>query len=307
MIICDTHCDRLWMSGFHPDEKPVVTMENLRRGQISLQTCTLFAGTGGPSGHPYAIAMRELEIFRELQEKEHWEQVFSPLDAEEGKVKFMLSLEGGEILEGSVSRLDEFYAEGIRMIALTWNFENEIGYPAKSGDARGIKKAGWDILKKMAAYHVAADVSHLNEAGFWDLLDHHEQPPMASHSCCMALCSHFRNLTDAQIRAMVERGGWIGINFCPEFLREDGKADVRTVCDHVDHICQMGGAKHVGIGSDFDGISSTPVGLETPAQVPNIFEELRRRGYSDDAIADIAGGNFLQYYRRLGWTLPGEG
>ena len=301
MIICDTHCDVLWMRQFEKKQTPCVTMENMKKGGISLQTCTLFSGAGGPEKHPYEKAMAEYREFERLRDGEGWVQAFSPLEAEDGKVRVMLSMEGGEILEGSVERLREFYAYGVRMIALTWNWENEIGHPAKLGGREGIKPRGWEILKEMARLRVAADTSHLNEAGFWDLIDRHEQPCMASHSCCRALCDHFRNLTDEQIRALIRRGGWLGINFYPAFLSEDGKATVETVCDHIDHVCQLGGEKHVGLGSDFDGIETTPAGLSSPAEVPNIFDGLRRRGYSEERIADIAGQNFLEYYRRLGW------
>ena len=299
MIICDTHCDVLWMRSFHPDQSPCVTMENMQSGGISLQTCTLFSGAGGPANHPYDKGMAEYREFCRLRDEEGWVQARSPLEAEEGKVKVMLSMEGGEILEGSVERLREFYEYGVRMLALTWNWENEIGHPAKSGSREGIKPQGWVILREMAKMKMAADTSHLNEAGFWDLIEKHDQPCMASHSCCKALCDHFRNLTDEQIRALIRRGGWLGINFYPTFLSEDGKATVQTVCDHIDHVCQLGGAKHVGLGSDFDGIETTPEGLSSPAEVPNIFAELRRRGYTEDNIADIAGRNFLDYYRRL--------
>lgn len=301
MIICDTHCDTLYMRALQPGETPCVTMENMKRGGMSLQTCTLFAGSKGMSDHPYDKAMAEYAAFERLADQEGWTRVDSPLEAEEGKVKILLSIEGGEIFEGSVERVREFYDRGIRMVALTWNNENEIGYSAKSGSKEGIKPRGWDILREMAALRMAADTSHLNEAGFWDLIDRHSQPPMASHSCAKALCPHFRNLSDEQIRAMAARGGWIGVNFYPRFLREDGKASVRDIADHIDHMCQLGAQKNVGFGSDFDGIEYTPVDCTSPADIPAILEELRRRGYGEADIAAIAGGNFLDYYRRLGW------
>ena len=301
MIICDTHCDTLYMRALQPGETPCVTMENMKRGGMSLQTCTLFAGSKGMSDHPYDKAMAEYAAFERLADQEGWTRVDSPLEAEEGKVKILLSIEGGEIFEGSVERVREFYDRGIRMVALTWNNENEIGYSAKSGSKEGIKPRGWDILREMAALRMAADTSHLNEAGFWDLIDRHSQPPMASHSCAKALCPHFRNLSDEQIRAMAARGGWIGVNFYPRFLREDGKASVRDIADHIDHMCQLGAQKNVGFGSDFDGIEYTPVDCASPADIPAILEELRRRGYGEADIVAIAGGNFLDYYRRLGW------
>ena len=242
-----------------------------------------------------------VDIIYNLRDTEGWTRVDSPLEAEDGKVKILLSVEGGEIFEGKVERVHEFYGYGVRMAALTWNNENEIGHSAKSGSKEGIKPVGWEILRAMAELKMAADTSHLNEAGFWDLIDKHSQPPMASHSCAMALCSHFRNLTDEQIRAMVKRGGWIGVNFYPSFLSPDGKASVSTICDHIDYMCQLGAEKNVGFGSDFDGIETTPVDCKSPADVPKILDELRRRGYSEEALADIAGNNFLNYYRRLGW------
>lgn len=301
MVICDTHCDTLYMRALEPERTPCVTMEAMQRGGVSLQTCTLFAGSQGVSGHPYEKAMAEYAAFERLRDTEGWTRVHSPLEAEEGKVKILLSVEGGEIFEGSVARVQEFYERGVRMAALTWNNENEIASPAREGMKEGIKPAGWAILREMANLKMAADTSHLNEAGFWDLIDHHSQPPMASHSCAKKLCPHFRNLSDEQIRAMAECGGWIGVNFYPAFLSPSGKASVATICDHIDHMCQLGAQKHVGFGSDFDGIETTPVDCKSPADVPAILNELRRRGYSEEAVSDIAGGNFLAYYRRLGW------
>lgn len=300
MLICDTHCDTLYMRALKPQDTPCVTMEHMVKGGMSLQTCTLFAGNKGMSDHPHDKALAEYAAFERLVRDEGWVQARSPLDAEEGKVKILLSVEGGEIFEGSVERVREFHARGIRMAALTWNNENEIASPAKGGSKEGIKPQGWTILREMAALHMAADTSHLNEPGFWDLIDRHSQPPMASHSCAAKLRPHFRNLTDEQICAMAERGGWIGVNFYPNFLREDGRAGVEDIVNHIDHMCQLGAEKNVGFGSDFDGIEIAPYDCQSPADIPAILDALRRRGYSEEAVEDIAGRNFLNYYRRLG-------
>lgn len=300
MLICDTHCDTLYMRALKPQDTPCVTMEHMVKGGMSLQTCTLFAGSKGMSDHPHDKALAEYAAFERLVRDEGWVQARSPLEAEEGKVKILLSVEGGEIFEGSVERVREFHARGIRMAALTWNNENEIAFPAKGGSKEGIKPQGWTILREMAALHMAADTSHLNEAGFWDLIDRHGQPPMASHSCAAKLRPHFRNLTDEQIRAMAARGGWIGVNFYPNFLREDGRAGVEDIVNHIDHMCQLGAEKNVGFGSDFDGIEIAPYDCQSPADIPAILDALRRRGYSEEAVEDIAGRNFLNYYRRLG-------
>ena len=197
--------------------------------------------------------------------------------------------------------MHEFHRRGIRIAALTWNNENEIAYPAKGGTKNGIKPQGWEILKVMAQLKIAADTSHLNEAGFWELIDRHSQPPMASHSCAAKLRPHFRNLTDEQIRAMVKRGGWIGVNFYPNFLTETGRAGIEDIVNHIDHMCQLGAEKHVGFGSDFDGIEISPYDCQSPADVAGILDALRAKGYSEEAVADIAGKNFLDYYKRLGY------
>lgn len=302
MIICDTHCDTLYMRALQPQETPCVTMENMVKGGVNLQTCALFAGSKGMSDRPHDKALCEYAAFERLAEYEGWQKVNSPLEAEAGKVKILLSIEGGEIFEGSAERVHEFHERGVRMAALTWNNENEIAYPAKGGSDQGIKPQGWVVLRAMASLKMAADTSHLNEAGFWDLIDRHSQPPMASHSCAKKLCPHFRNLTDEQIRAMASRDGWIGVNFYPYFLTGSEQAGVKDIVNHIDHMCQLGAYKHVGFGSDFDGIECTPHDCQSPAGVPAILEALRRRGYSQEAIEDIAGRNFLNYYRRLGWA-----
>lgn len=170
MMICDTHCDTLYMRALQPQKTPCVTMEAMKKGGMSLQTCTLYAGNAGMAGHPYDKAMAEYRAFEHLRDTEGWTRVDSPLEAEDGKVKILLSVEGGEIFEGKVERVREFYGYGVRMAALTWNNENEIGHSAKSGSKEGIKPVGWEILRAMAELKMAADTSHLNEAGFWDLM-----------------------------------------------------------------------------------------------------------------------------------------
>ena len=115
MIICDTRCDTLYMRALQPGETPCVTMENMVRGGMNLQTCTLFSGSKGMSDHPHDKALAEYAAFEHLAKTEGWQKVNSPLEAEEGKVKILLSVEGGEIIEGSTQRVHEFHERGIPM------------------------------------------------------------------------------------------------------------------------------------------------------------------------------------------------
>ena len=115
----------------------------------------------------------------------------------------------------------------------------------------------------------------------------------------MALCNHRRNLTDDQLKALFSAGGYVGVNFYPHFLREDGKAGIEDVCDHVMHMLSLGGEDHVGFGSDFDGIEVKPEGLNGPQDFPSLLSALRARGLSEAQLEKIAGKNLLCYYDRI--------
>lgn len=301
MLIADTHCDTLFAMGVKntPAERLMVTPQRLRQGGIGLQTLALWTGSKGNRGNVAEIVSRELAALPQLTGA-GLRSVDDPADAVGADTPcVMLSVEGGEVFERGIDSVDEYRRLGVRMAALLWNNENALGYPAKSGSRKGLKPYGLAVVRRMQAVGMAVDTSHLNEAGFWDILEKTEIPPLASHSCCMALCAHFRNLTDRQIGALIQRGGYIGVNFYPAFLSEDGKADADRVAEHIDHICQLGGAEIVGFGSDFDGIEHTPSDLRHAGEVPNLIEALRRRGMDEDTIAGIAGMNLVRYFRRI--------
>ena len=298
MFISDAHCDTLYaiaIEGKKPGEC-VVTRERMKKGGVGLQTFALFAGRKGPQGTPYADGIAMLEAVP---------QIGVPMltgdlpDVPPEVPTGIISCEGGEMLEGSLERLDEFHARArLRMIALTWNFENEIGYPANGGETSGLKPFGRRLLAAMDRHGVLPDASHLNEAGFWDICEHAALPPIASHSNCRWLCDVPRNLTKEQVRAIVERGGFIGINFFSRFLIPDGQPTMDDVVRHIDAICELGGEHVLGFGSDFDGISTWPTGLGNPADFPALLDALSRRGYTDAQLADIAGLNLWRLLKR---------
>ena len=300
MLIADTHSDTLYALGVHHADFDAlcITPQRLRDGGVTLQTFALWSGPRGNQGDYRGIAAAELAQVATLRER-GLRQVDDPADAREGENCFMLSLEGCEVFEDGVSAVSDWREKGIRMAALVWNNPNAIGFPAKGGSCEGLTPYGLQVVREMQRLHMAVDTSHLNEAGFYDLYNKTDVPPMASHSCCRALCDHFRNLTDDQLRRMIRDGGYVGVNFYPHFLSPDGQADCEVIARHIDHICQLGGEKIVGFGSDFDGIECTPSDLNHPGEMPNLLNALRRRGYSEDAIADIAGRNLLAYFARI--------
>ena len=300
MYIADTHSDTLYAMGVQhaPADRLMITPERLRQGGVTLQVFALWTGGKGNKGDVAGIVQAELSQVPGLIAA-GLRQVTDPADAKVGEQCFMLSVEGGEVFEPGLHTVQLYRDKGVRMAALLWNNENALGYPAKSGDKRGLTDYGLQVAREMQRVGMAVDVSHLNEAGFYDLFAKTDRPPMASHSCCRALCDHFRNLTDEQLRLMIREGGFVGVNFYPHFLSEDGRADAALVARHIDHICQLGGAEIVGFGSDFDGIETTPDNVRHPGDIPNLLDELRRLGYDDAAIAGIPGENLQRSFPRI--------
>ena len=300
MYIADTHSDTLYAMGVQhaPADRLMITPERLCQGGVTLQVFALWTGGKGNKGDVAGIVQAELSQVPGLIAA-GLRQVTDPADAKVGEQCFMLSVEGGEVFEPGLHTVQLYRDKGVRMAALLWNNENALGYPAKSGDKRGLTDYGLQVAREMQRVGMAVDVSHLNEAGFYDLFAKTDRPPMASHSCCRALCDHFRNLTDEQLRLMIREGGFVGVNFYPHFLSEDGRADAALVARHIDHICQLGGAEIVGFGSDFDGIETTPDNVRHPGDIPNLLDELRRLGYDDATIAGIAGENLKRYFARI--------
>ena len=291
MIIADAHCDTLYaiaIEGKSP-EQCVVTRDRMAAGGVGLQTFALFCGRKGTQGTPYRDGLDMLAATP---------RVGVPIltgdlpDALPEAPTGIFSCEGGEMLEGSLVRLDEFQEKcRLRMIALTWNFENEIGHPAKEGPKGGLKPFGVELLRAMDRYGILPDVSHLNEAGFWDVCERAELPPIASHSDCRWLCDVPRNLWKEQVKAIIDRKGFIGVNFYSFFLKEDGRAKLDDVVRHVDALCEMGAEDVIGFGSDFDGIEVWPEGLAHPGDFPALLDALARRGYTEAQLDALAGGN----------------
>ncbi|MBQ9196139.1 MAG: dipeptidase [Clostridia bacterium] len=295
MIICDTHCDTLYSMTVRPEQPLDVTMERLRQGGVSLQTLAMYVGKGrqGDVEGLFAAMFRQMEAL----ERQGWRRVDDPSQAEDGRVSVMLSIEGCEPFDKGLQVVEEYRRRGVRMASITWNYENTLAYPASSGDTRGLKPYGLEAIRLMQKIGIAADISHLNDAGVWDILEKCDLPPLASHSNCRALVDHRRNLSDDMLRALFEKGGYVGVNFWPTIIGEPATID--RIIDHIAHMYDLGGAGMVGFGSDFDGIERKPEGIESPADFPKLLNALRRRGFSEKDVEDVAGKALLGYYKRI--------
>jgi len=216
----------------------------------------------------------------------------------ENKISAVLALEGGEPLGGDLTQLNYFYNRGVRLLTLTWNRENALGYGALTGSENGLKPFGVECVRQMDALGMVIDVSHLNEAGFRDVCELAERPFMASHSNAYAVTSHKRNLTDGQIRAVAERGGFIGMNLCPAFLNETEAADIDDIHRHIERFLELGAGDCIGLGCDFDGVSSLPENISGVSSLKYLSEKFIER-FGADAAAKIMSANFYAFFERF--------
>ncbi len=253
---------------------------------------------------------RALQVFdrfyKELHDHEDKMMLFTKVsdvrEAEkQGKIAAMLSIEGGEAVEADLGILRMLYKLGLRAMTLTWNERNQIADGAGEGRTKGgLTNFGVELVKEMNNLGMVVDVSHLNDAGFFDVIETTTKPIIASHSNCRAVCNHRRNLTDDMIKILADNGGVMGMNFAPSFVDENKEnATLERVLDHVDHIVKVASVDNVGLGSDFDGIETTPKGLEDVTRMPYLTEGLLKRGYKEDDIRKVLGENFLRVFRQV--------
>jgi len=323
-LVVDTHCDTLkcLMPMFTlprdsqwDDRSDVgmgvrsslghIDLPRLREGGVD---CQVFAiSSVRARTRPYALrtAMEMIDIF--YNECAAHQDALTPVTthgeivkaAAEGKVAAMLSIEGADIIEGKVRMLGVFHRLGVRMVGLVHSLRNELADGvADDRTGGGLSGLGVETVEELDRLGMLIDVSHLSDAGFWDLMDVAKGPVMASHSNARAVCEHPRNMTDNMIRAMADRGGVMGMNFAPGFVHPT-RATVQGVVDHIDHVVCLVGPDHVGLGSDFDGIPSTPAGLEDVTKMPNITVELFKRGYSEEDIKKVLGENHLRLMKEV--------
>ncbi len=237
---------------------------------------------------------------------------------EENKIGFILGMEGAEPLGADVQLLRIFYTLGLRVLGFTHALRTYLAdssflTPRKMGQAGGLTDLGLTFLEEAQEMGILIDVSHLNDPGFWDVIDFSRAPVVATHSNCRALTDHPRNLTDDQIRAIADSGGVVGVNACSLFVEPP---DLEHLVGHIDHIVNVGGVEHAGIGPDFadyvvqymtegekarlplDGI--VPVsGLPGDEDVPRIAEQLTKLGYRSREIDLIMGENFLRVFKEI--------
>jgi membrane dipeptidase len=306
-VVVDGHIDTLLeivngkVSGIGERNSLIhVDLPRLKEGGVGVQ---FFAAFIEPAYKPERALKRTLQLIsrfhREIQmNQDQIALALSYKDIEtilaKNKIAAILSIEGGEGISGDLGILHTFYLLGVRAIGLTWNERNDIAEGVGEKHANGgLTTFGRQVVTEMNRLGMLVDVSHLTERGFWDVIEVSQKPIIASHSNAYEQCAHVRNLRDDQIKALAANGGVMGMNFAPPFIDAE-HADIARLVDHIDHIVTLVGPDHVGLGSDFDGIPSTPQGLEDVSTLPRITQALLDRGYSDADVLKVLGGNFMR-------------
>lgn len=300
-------------------------LHKMRKGDYLLQNFALFVKLES-CGDPWR-EVQELYSLYEREIRDNGEEIAPVLcwddiekNRSEGKMSALLSVEEGGVCGGDLRKLRILYGQGVRMMTLTWNYPNELGYPNFGGGVKirpestleylntpntadGLTETGIAFVQEMEKLGMIADVSHLSDAGFYDVLAYTKKPFVASHSNARAVCPCVRNLTDDMIRRLAERGGVMGLNFCTDFLEqvpagEKNPGTIGAVVRHARHIAAVGGIECLGLGSDFDGIA-THAELTGADRMMELADALKKGGFRESDLEKILGGNVLRVYREI--------
>ena len=225
----------------------------------------------------------------------------------DGVLAAVMHLEGAEAIDPGLEALDLWHAAGLRSLGPVWSRPNAFGhgvpfaFPASPDTGPGLTEAGRALVRRCAELRIAFDLSHLNEAGFWDVARLDAAPLIASHSGAHALSAQSRNLTDGQLDAIGASGGLVGIVFAAPFLRGDGRDDadtpLATLVAHVRYVAARIGVERVGLGSDFDG-ATMPAELGDAAGLPRLLAALADDGFDQDEVRAIAWDNWRRVLER---------
>ncbi len=220
-----------------------------------------------------------------------------------GQIAAIFHMEGAEAIDPDFHTLDVLYQAGLRSLGPVWSRPTIFGhgvpfrYPSTGDTGLGLTEDGKRLVSACNARKIMIDLSHLNEAGFWDVANITDAPLVATHSNAHAICPHSRNLTDKQLAAIRESDGMVGLNFAVAFLREDGRmvpdVPLSQMLRHLDHLITHLGEDRVGLGSDYDG-ATVPPDLTSCAGLPKLRQAMAQHGYGESLIAKLCHENWLR-------------
>ena len=320
MKVIDMHCDTMKAILDNRDigkninlknNNFTVDIEKMKQGDYMLQVFAAY--TDIKEGDSLVNALRTIDLFHNEIEanKDDIGIVLTYNDIlkniEQNKMSALLSIEEGACCKGDLGILRNFYRLGVRMMTLTWNYENELGFPNeiignKLVCDRGLKNKGFEFIEEMEKLGIIIDVSHLSDAGFYDILNNTKKPFVASHSNSRSICGHRRNMTDDMIKKLADRGGVMGLNFYSNFLNDNttfnNMSKIDDMINHVKHIKKIGGIEVIGLGSDFDGIDCK-VEIEDASKMQILAEKMKKEGFTENEVEHIFYKNVLNLFREI--------
>ncbi|MFD2444771.1 dipeptidase [Bacillus sp. CGMCC 1.16607] len=303
MHIIDLHCDALLKlyeakgTLRFADAKELNTNKTrLQKGKVKVQCFAIFVDPVMKEEQKFQCVLDQIdyfyyEVLGKNPEMKHIKEWFDFDRLQDGEIGAMLTLEGVDAIGNDLTKLRILYQLGVRSVGLTWNNANLAADGAGEPRGGGLTLFGKDIVRLNNEHQILTDVSHLSENAFWDVMELAKYP-IASHSNSRTLCDHPRNLYDEQATAMFNKGGMIHVVYCPPFVKLDGKANVTDVVKHIEHFCSLGGVKQIGLGSDFDGISTYVAGLEDASMSQNLINELLKH-FKEEEVRGFAYENFM--------------
>lgn len=308
MKIIDLHCDTLLKLqeadgglDFKNSTELSVNLEHLKKGQVNIQAFAIFIEPDILVEEKYATALGQIDYYQkeilaknpEMKQIKKWDDIENLKDGEIGS---FLTLEGIEAIGNDLTKLDNLLNLGVLSVGLTWNPANLAADGVQEPRGGGLTAFGFDIVKRLNDRKIFTDVSHLSVTGFWDVIKVAKYP-IATHSNVLNLCGHVRNLSDDQIKAMIDRDAMIHVVFNPPFT-VNGKTQktvtIKDLVKHVEALVELGAIKNIGFGSDFDGISSHIEELSHVGQVQNLVEVLEKN-FTKEQVRGFASQNFLNH------------
>ena len=304
MYFSDGHCDFLYgmVNEGYDILKPVgrqsVSLERLRAGGVKLQ----FFAAWIDVKHKRPFLQQFLSMAdayeRMVGSAAGLTKLTPDFDPEGDDIATVLTIEGGEAIEGHEDVLRCANRLGVRAMTLTWNTQNELANPALGRSRRGLTFLGKRIVREMARLNMAVDVSHLNDAGIDDVLSE-DVKVFASHSNARAVFDSQRSLKDEHIGEIARRGGTVGVNFYYKQLTDSRMAHIGDIVRHAEHILEVSGQGCLAIGSDFDGMGQYPEGLSDPSMLPALADAMRASGIAGEALEDACGRNLMRFAKSL--------
>ena len=317
IITLDSHCDTpmFFSEGFTADmfaqrtDKVLVDLPKMREGFLDASIMVAYLKQGERDAESLLAATAKADrILTQIEEMvaancTAVDIAYTPADIARlkraGKKAIMLGIENGYAIGKDLSQLEHFAKRGIVYMTLCHNGDNDICDSAKgNAEHGGLSQFGEKVIQEMNRLGIMVDMSHAAESSFYNALEVSRQPIVCSHSSARSLCDHPRNLTDEQMKALAKKGGVAQVTLYNGFLRTDGQATILDAVEHLNHMVNIMGIEHVGIGTDFDGDGGVP-GIANASEVINFTRRLLQERYTEEQIQMIWGGNFLRVMEQV--------